>query len=211
MDAALYALDPPKVTALYGVKVPEGPAQTVRYDDGTGDELRVPLAEDRCRTSTAKYAPHPFEWMGRRKARSTAEKSLEELSPWKEEEIKVYPFTWKNPVTGDLHLMVHGWAILEVKDDMLYPNGAHLTDLKEVRELCYRIQRPSIAPKRTQEKDLMLWNNRGLMHTVVGHFTKDQVRLFHQCNLAASDAPLGPSEEDVRAVHAGIDEGWELV
>ncbi len=26
MDAALYALDPPMVTALYGVRVPEGPA-----------------------------------------------------------------------------------------------------------------------------------------------------------------------------------------
>ncbi len=64
---------------------------------------------------------------------------------------------------------------------------------------------------RRQKKDLMLWNNRGLMHTVVGHFAKDQIRLFHQCNLAASDAPLVPSEDDVRAVHEGIDEDWELL
>ena len=43
MDAALYDLAPPKVTALYGLKVPKGPNQTVRYDDGTGDELAVTL------------------------------------------------------------------------------------------------------------------------------------------------------------------------
>ena len=34
------------------------------------------------------------------------------------------------------------------------------------------------------------------MHSVVGHFKQDQVRLLHQCNLAASDDPVGPSEED---------------
>ena len=43
IDAALYDLSPPKVTTLYGVTVPQGPHQTVRYDDGTGDELKVPL------------------------------------------------------------------------------------------------------------------------------------------------------------------------
>ncbi|KAF8880004.1 hypothetical protein CPB85DRAFT_1234272, partial [Mucidula mucida] len=226
---------------------------TVRYDDGTGDELCVPLGTTAFKSgrvmfdilpkelksvvvrARAKYAPHPFEWMGPTKARSTAlgiesehglEKSLDELSPWTEEEIKVYPFVHvENPVTGYLHLMVHAWAIQEVFIDplppnaktngMLYPDGAHLTKLKEVRELCYTMQRPGIAPNvsflSSQKKDLMLWNNRGLMHTVVGHFAKDQIRLFHQCNLAASDAPLVPSEDDVRAVHEGIDEDWELL
>ena len=28
----------------------------------------------------------------------------------------------------------------------LYPDGAHLTDLKAVRELLYKMQRPAIAP-----------------------------------------------------------------
>lgn len=43
MDAALYDLSPPKVTTLYAIKVPDGPKQICRYDDGTGDELEVPL------------------------------------------------------------------------------------------------------------------------------------------------------------------------
>ena len=49
-----------------------------------------------------------------------------------------------------------------------------------------------------RERDLVLFHNRGVLHTVVGAFTPDQVRVFHQCNLAASDEPAGPSEEDVK-------------
>ena len=44
----------------------------------------------------------------------------------------------------------------------------------------------------------MLFHNRGVMHSVVGVFKPDEVRVFHQCNLAASSAPAGPTAEDVR-------------
>ena len=33
------------------------------------------------------------------------------------------------------------------KDGALYPVGVHLKDLKEVRDLLYKMQRPAIAPK----------------------------------------------------------------
>jgi hypothetical protein len=46
--------------------------------------------------------------------------------------------------------------------------------------------------------DLVLFHNRGVLHTVVGTFKPDQVRAFHQCNLAASGDPIGPSAEDVK-------------
>ena len=108
------------------------------------------------------------------------------------------------------------------KEDALYPEGAHLTDLGEVRELLYKMQRPAIAPGLVyphdwcaqfnssfvtitnrhlcrRPKDLVLFHNRGVLHTVVGAFKLDQVRAFHQCNLAASDDPIGPNAEDVRA------------
>ncbi|KAJ7898946.1 hypothetical protein B0H14DRAFT_3424282 [Mycena olivaceomarginata] len=32
------------------------------------------------------------------------------------------------------------------REAALYPDGAHLTDLKEVRDLLYAMQRPAIAP-----------------------------------------------------------------
>ncbi|EED82568.1 predicted protein [Postia placenta Mad-698-R] len=89
MDAALYDLLPPKVTTLYGINVPQGPRQIVRYDDDTGDELEVPLAatafvsgktvfdilppelKSLAVRSRVKNAPHPYTWISTAKAKST--------------------------------------------------------------------------------------------------------------------------------------------
>ena len=53
-------------------------------------------------------------------------------------------------------------------------------------------------PHDWKEKDLVLFHNSGVLHTVVGAFKPDQVRAFHQCNLAASDEPVEPTSEDMR-------------
>ena len=68
----------------------------------------------------------------------------------------MYVQTWKNPVTGALHFQVHPCAAQELlidalpegasRENALYPGGAHLTDLQEVRDLLYKMQRPAIAP-----------------------------------------------------------------
>jgi xanthine dioxygenase len=118
MDAALYAKAPAKVTALYALRVPEGPSQTVRYDDGTGDTLEVPLGttafasgqtmfeilpkeyKNLAVRARARYAPHPFEWMKTARANPLGvgleteglEMPLDQLSPWVESEVKTYPF-----------------------------------------------------------------------------------------------------------------------
>ncbi|KDQ31466.1 hypothetical protein PLEOSDRAFT_1096284 [Pleurotus ostreatus PC15] len=239
IDAALYDLSPPKVTTLYGLEVPKGEPQTVRYDDGTGDELHVPLGttafvsgrtmfdilpielKSLAVRSRVKYSPHPYVWMAPAHAMSTGlgieseglELPLDELPPWEESRVKIFPLTWKNPVTGALHFQVHPCGVSELlvaplpegakREGALFPDGAHLTNLKEVRELLYKMQRPAIAPQLIyphdwHEKDLVLFHNRGVLHTVVGAFTPDQVRAFHQCNLAASSDPVGPSEDDVK-------------
>ncbi|OBZ68518.1 hypothetical protein A0H81_11529 [Grifola frondosa] len=223
IDAALYDLSPPKVTTLYGIDVPQGPRQRVRYDDGTGDELEVPLGTTAFvdgRTmfnilppelksvavrSKVKYAPHPYVWMAPAHALSTGlgieseglEMSLDELPPWEESKIKVLPLLWKNPVTKQLHFQVHPCGVYELLIDPL-PEGA-----KREGPYTLMMQRPAIAPKLVyphdwREKDLVLFHNRGVLHTVVGAFTKEQVRAFHQCNLAASDDPVGPDAEDVK-------------
>ncbi|KAG9313892.1 taurine catabolism dioxygenase [Chiua virens] len=239
IDAALYDYNPPRVTTLYGIKVPKGDPQTVRYDDGTGDELSVPLGTTAfvsgktmfgilppelksvaVRTSV-RYAPHPYVWMSPSHALPTAlgiqseglELPLDELPEWDESKVKTFPMVWKNPVTGDLHFQVHPCGVQELtvkplpagasREGALFPDGAHIKDLAEVRALLYKMQRPAIAPELVyphdwQEKDLVLFHNRGLLHTVVGAFKPNQVRAFHQCNLAASDVPVGPTEDDVR-------------
>lgn len=219
VDAALYALNPPKVTSLMAVKVPAGRRQTLRYDDGTGEEMDVPLGttafisgqnmynllseEDKefVRGAKVEYAPHPYIWMSPAKSRSTGlgmesdglELPLSELPPVDEKDIKILPMCWKNPVTGNLALQIHPSAIKAIH----LPNGGVMTDLKEVRDLVYRLQRPAISPKFVYphdwvEGDLVLFNNQGVLHSVVGAFSPDEKRLFRQCNMASSEGVMGP-------------------
>lgn len=117
IDAALYDLSPPKVTTLYGITVPDGAPQICRYDDGTGDELPVPLGttafvsgktmfdilpselKSLAVRTRVKYAPHPYVWMAPSHAMSTGlgieseglELPLYELPPWEESRQKILP------------------------------------------------------------------------------------------------------------------------
>lgn len=219
IDAALYALNPPKVTSLMAVKVPAGRRQTLRYDDGTGEELDVPLGttafvsgqkmyellseEDKefVRNAKVEYAPHPYIWMSPARSRSDGlgmisdnlELPPSELPPINEADIKILPMCWKNPVTGKLALQIHPSAIKAVH----LPNGEVINDLNEARELLHRLQRPAISPQYVYahdwvEGDFVLFNNQGVIHSVVGAFAPEEKRLFRQCNLASSEGVMGP-------------------
>lgn len=219
IDAALYDLEPPRVTSLMAVKVPKTEYQTLRYDDGTGDKLQVPRGstafvssykmydllseEDKefARTTKVQYAPHPYIWMSPAKSRSDGlgmesdglELAYTDLPPIDESKIKVFPMCWKNPVTGQLALQVHPSAVQK----LILANGTVIDDLKEVREIVHRMQRPGIAPELVyavdwEEGDLAVFNNHGVIHSVTGSFKPEEVRIFRQCNMAASEPPLGP-------------------
>jgi alpha-ketoglutarate-dependent taurine dioxygenase len=219
IDAALYGLNPPKVTSLLAVKVPAGRRQTLRYDDGTSEELDVPLGttafvsgqkmydilseEDKefVRGAKVEYAPHPYIWMSPARSRSDGlgmvsdglELPLSDLPPINEADIKILPMCWKNPLTGKLALQIHPSAIKAIH----LPNGKVVNDLKEARELVYRLQRPAISaqyvyPHDWVEGDCVLFNNQGVLHSVVGAFSPEEKRLFRQCNMASSEGVMGP-------------------
>jgi alpha-ketoglutarate-dependent taurine dioxygenase len=100
---------------------------------------------------------------------------------------------WKNPVTGKLSLQIHPSAIRRIH----LADGSVIDDLERVRDIVYKLQRPGISPQYVyahdwEEGDLVLFNNRGVLHSVVGAFKPEEVRLFRQCNLAASEPPVGP-------------------
>lgn len=136
----------------------------------------------------------------------------------------IYEQCWKNPVTGSLHFQVHPCGARELhieplpagssREGALHPDGGVVTDLKEVRETLYKMQRPGIAPQVSllvhvsscqvvrslttqyvyaqdwKEGDLVLFHNRGLLHSVVGAFTPDQLRMFHQVSHSLAGALL---------------------
>ncbi|KAF7555005.1 hypothetical protein G7Z17_g2484 [Cylindrodendrum hubeiense] len=217
----MYNLDPPLVTSLLAVQVPKGRRQICRYDDGTGDSLDVPLGttaffsgyklyellseeEKRfIRTSKVEYAAHPYIWMSKAKSRSNGlgivseglELSDNDLPPVDDSKVKIYPMAWKNPVTGNLAMMVYPTCIRKIHLE----NGEVLDDLEDIREKLYKMQRRGIDPNRIyahdwKEGDLVIFNNHGVMHSIVGSFSESEVRIFRQCNMAASYAPQGPEE-----------------
>jgi xanthine dioxygenase len=169
IDAALYDLNPPKVTTLMAVQVPKSEYQTLRYDDGSGDEMRVARGstafvssermydllseEDKAfvRGTRVQYAAHPYVWMSGARSREDGlgmvsedrELSRDELPPVEEEKVQILPMCWWNPVTGKLGLQVHPSAI----EKLHLANGTVIDDLAEVRNVVHRLQRPGIAPE----------------------------------------------------------------
>ncbi|GAC94558.1 hypothetical protein PHSY_002131 [Pseudozyma hubeiensis SY62] len=219
IDAALYGLDPPKVTSLLAVRVPKTENQLLCYDDGSGDVLSVPRGstvfassykmydllseEDKkfVRGTKVSYAPHPYTWMANAKSRPDGlgmvseglELERSSLPEIDDSMIKIYPMCWKNPKTGKLALQVHPSAVQELHLE----DGSVIDDLEKVREIVHRLQRPGIAPDLVyavdwDEGDLALFNNHGVLHSVTGSFLPEEVRIFRQCNLAASEPPLEP-------------------
>jgi len=137
-----------------------------------------------------------YIWMSRARALSTGlglhSEGLElpdsELPPIDPTKVMTLPMIWKNPVTGNPALQIHPSAVRKIHRD----DGTVIDDLEKVRELVYNLQRPAISPQYVyahdwEEGDLVLFNNRGVLHSVVGAFEDGEVRLFRQCNLAASE------------------------
>jgi alpha-ketoglutarate-dependent taurine dioxygenase len=223
IDAALYDLHPPRVTSLMAVSVPKSPSQTLRYDDASGDNISpVPRGstvfassytmydllseEDKefVRTTRVQYAAHPYIWMSQARSKTDGlglvsegkELPRSELPEIDEDKVQILPMCWRNPVTGKLALQIHPSAVekLHLKD------GTEIEDLEEVREIVHRFQRPGIAPELVfavdwEDGDLALFNNHGVLHSVTGSFRPEEVRIFRQCNLAASEGPLAPLVE----------------
>ncbi|KAF6805334.1 alpha-ketoglutarate dependent xanthine dioxygenase [Colletotrichum musicola] len=221
IDAALYGLAPPVATTLLAVRVPGGRRQTLRYDDGSGEEMPVPLGttafvsgyamydrlspadKDFVRTTKVEYAPHPYVWMSSARSRPDGlglvsegkEVPLSDLPPIEDDKIQILPMCWRNPVTGRLALQVHPSAVRRLH----LADGTVVDDLEKVRETVHRLQRPGIAPGNVyahdwEQGDLVVFHNRGVIHSVVGAFAEDEIRLFRQCNIAGSRLPEGPVE-----------------
>jgi alpha-ketoglutarate-dependent taurine dioxygenase len=219
IDAAFYKLLPPKITTLLALEVPANREQVVQYDDGSADTLRVSLgttafvsgyqafaalspAEQAWALRTrVRYAPHPYIWMRNARARSNGlglesegkELGRHELPAFEEDNISLLPLVWINPLTKQPALQVHAFCAEDLITD-----GKAVGDLIECRRILHELMRPAIAPSKVyahawQSGDLVIFHNRGVWHTVVGALRSSDVRVYHQCNLASSEAPLGPA------------------
>lgn len=124
---------------------------------------------------------------------SNLELPLHSLPAIDASKIKTLPMCWRNPRTGALALQIHPSAVQK----LVLADGSVIDDLERVRDIVYRLQRPGIAPRWVwgvdwEEGDFVVFNNRGVLHTVTGSFLEGEVRVFRQCNMAGSEGVLGP-------------------
>jgi alpha-ketoglutarate-dependent taurine dioxygenase len=123
------------------------------------------------------------------------ELDFSELPPIDQADTKILPMCWKNPVTRKLAVQIHH-SPSAIKAIHL-PNGTVIDDLDTASQMVHRLQRPAISPPYVYahdwvEGDLVLFNNQGVAHSVVGAFSPEEKRLFRQCNVASSEGVMGP-------------------
>lgn len=103
---------------------------------------------------------------------------------------------WKNPATGKPSLQILGCCVLALRTRS--PNTGAITtidDLAEVRRICHsfqsRVYRPAhIYAHRWRKGDLVIFHNRGVMHSITGQLSQHpERRLLWQCNMASLTPP----------------------
>lgn len=217
IDSALYELSPPKVTTLQCIYTPEGDDQYVTLPDGrldvplgttafiSGANAFDRLSEEEKEfvlNTSAIYAPHPYIFISPAKATSDGltmvsegkETNLESLPEWEASKVKTLPLVWTNEITGRHHFQVHGCCIHKLVTTKPDGTKVFVDDLAEVREKVHSMMKKSfnrddIFCHRWTEGDMVIFDNRGVWHSVVGQFGPGQKRLMHQCNLASAEDP----------------------
>jgi alpha-ketoglutarate-dependent taurine dioxygenase len=223
IDAPLYVRDPAWFTTLRCFRRPTEPQVTIQWDDGSGQtmtsepgltaflsnvqayELMTDEEKKIADHSWVEYAPHPYQWMGDCKSKSTGlglvsegkEKSLADLSPYDEKDIKKYPMVWVNPVTGERAFMVHGICVRRMFLRSNVDDEPKVVDnVVEIRAWLANIQERVLKPEyilspKVTEGDIIMWANYQMFHTAVD-YPGDAVRTMHQANIGASLGPVGP-------------------
>ncbi|GAA6009853.1 hypothetical protein JCM10207_002133 [Rhodosporidiobolus poonsookiae] len=197
MDASLFRTSLPLVTSLLCLASPsvdpstgeERPELTVRWDDGSGLEMKVRAGstgfvegsrmlerlegkeKEWVEGAEVEYAPWPYQWSAPSRGNSNGLGTfpepdnvmpLEYLPPWGNGDVKRYPMVWTCPRTGVKSLQVH-----PVPVRLIHPSSAPepISDLAAVRARLDELQRPALVPENIwapgyEVGDLVLFNNR---------------------------------------------------
>lgn len=105
---------------------------------------------------------------------------------------------WVNPLTGEKSFLVSPAAIFKLFiRHSVDEKPRVIDDIKEVRAFLHDIQTRILRPEYIlaepeEEGDLMLWDNRGTMHTRIDYPAKYGPRTCHQAGLGSAGAPVGP-------------------
>ncbi|QDS68742.1 hypothetical protein FKW77_004626 [Venturia effusa] len=220
MDAPLYENLPGFVTSIRAVEVPKIPRQKLQFPDGASMdvaagstlffsgarnfELLSPEEQEFAINTTVQYAPRAYEWIRNCKATAdglTIEKvgretPLDQLPAFKWEKVQSFPMVWQNHGNGQPHLQILGCCVYSLTT--IVPKTGKKTivdDIQEVRRICHSLQSRVYRPENVyahdwKEGDLVLFHNRGVMHSISGQLDRyPDKRLLWQCNMASGAIP----------------------
>ncbi|RMZ25798.1 hypothetical protein D0859_10151 [Hortaea werneckii] len=167
-------------------------------------ELLSADEQDFATRTTVHYAPRAYEWIkdckatadGLSIAKRGREKTEDELPDFEWDKVHEFPMVWKNPTTGRPHLQILGCCVRALRTkDQKTGVVATIDDLDEVRSICHRFQSRVYTPEnvyahRWQKGDLVIFHNRGVMHSITGQLARHpERRLLWQCNMASLAEP----------------------
>ncbi|KAI6825631.1 hypothetical protein KC340_g10674 [Hortaea werneckii] len=220
MDAPLYENLPGFATVLHALEVPDVPDQKLAFpDDKQMDvaagataffsgarnfELLSAEEQDFAIRTTVQYAPRAYEWVKDCKATADGlsiatrgrEKTEDELPEFEWDKVHEFPMVWENPTNGKPHLQILGCCVLALRTkDPKTGVVTTIDDLDEVRNICHSFQSRVYTPEnvyahRWQKGDLVIFHNRGVMHSITGQLARHpEKRLLWQCNMASLTEP----------------------
>ncbi|TVY44184.1 putative dioxygenase [Lachnellula subtilissima] len=220
MDAPLYESLPGFATSIHAIEVPHVPDQQLQFPDGKSMpvaagatlffsgarnfELLSPEEQEFACNTTVQYAPRAYEWIRNCKASADGltieslgqEKPFNELLEWNWEEVQAFPMVWKNYGNGKPHLQILGCCVYSLTTtDPVTGKSVVIDDIQEVRRICYSLQSKVYAPEnifahRWEQGDLVMFHNRGLLHSISGQLSHyPDKRLMWQCSMASRALP----------------------
>lgn len=103
---------------------------------------------------------------------------------------------WENHGNGMPHLQILGCCVYSLTTtDPATGKSTVIDDIQEVRRICHTFQSKVYAPEnifahRWEQGDLVIFHNRGVLHSISGQLSKyPDRRLLWQCTMASTALP----------------------
>ncbi|ETS77215.1 hypothetical protein PFICI_11089 [Pestalotiopsis fici W106-1] len=223
MDTPFYERLPGEVTVLHSIQIPKIPDQKIKFPDGEKEigagataffsgarafDLLTPEEQEFALNTTVTYAPQAYEYIRQCKSSEDGltiptlgrEVPVDQVSEWQWDKVAEHPMVWKNPLNPSRpFLQVHGCCVYKLTTrNPQTGEETVIDDVEEVRKIVYNMQKKIYAAKhiyahRWIEGDLVIFHNRGVMHSITGqleqHDAKDKQRLLWQCTMTSGEPP----------------------
>ncbi|KAJ5087123.1 Taurine catabolism dioxygenase TauD/TfdA [Penicillium angulare] len=197
------------------IKFPDGSTKaigagaTAFFSGARAFTLLTPEEQEFALNTTVTYAPQAYEYI--RKCKSSEdgltiptlgrEVHIDKLSEWSWDKVAEHPMAWRSPLNPDRpFFQVHGCCVYKLTThNPVTGEVTIIDDVEEVRRVVYGMQSKIYAAKniyahRWEEGDLVIFHNRGVMHSITGQIAahkqdEDKKRMLWQCTMTSQNPP----------------------